>query len=264
MFGLRTISRRRVSEGSGGQGGACGARRPQQASLYAAFAPGESLVTIPLASLFSQGASSAGLSVHKHDAGQPVQQRSQPGRRYSRFATSALSGSAEGACAVSSPPLLSDPRPPPSTHRCAIRSYLEGCSSAAPRACDSPPRSLSCPQAKQFALQVQLVDLQERLKELELERTQHRAQLDALSQCMRNVSCVQPRVPFADRLAEARLSPSPTRPHSTAPSQAFVTRPPLSWQSQHRVWAGADRMPDYRSSLSVSFDQKHLQFLPGV
>ena len=58
-------------------------------------------------------------------------------------------------------------------------------------------------QAKQFALQVQLVDLQERLKELELERTQHRAQLDALSQCMRNVSCVQPPRPVADRLAEA-------------------------------------------------------------
>ena len=56
---------------------------------------------------------------------------------------------------------------------------------------------------------MQLVDLQERLKELELERTQHRAQLDALSQCMRNNVSVQPRAPFADRLAEARSCQPP-------------------------------------------------------
>ncbi len=82
--------------------------------------------------------------------------------------------------------------------------------------------AVQCAQAKQFALQVQLVDLQERLKELELERTQHRAQLDALSQCMQNVSCVQPPRPVADRLAEARAAPEPP---------PFASRTPLASMS---------------------------------
>jgi len=82
--------------------------------------------------------------------------------------------------------------------------------------------AVACAQAKQFALQVQLVDLQEKLKALELERTQHRAQLDALSQCMQNVSCVQPPRPVADRLAEARSAadhlPLPPGPRSASMS----------------------------------------------